>query len=111
MAVAERSSEIGDEISREIIKAKEAVVKEGVRGITKADVRRAFTELGYTVLFKTNAYNERLCTMRVETESGETVVSAIGTFSAAMITEHREAFRLYTSLQGVVLKDSLQKIV
>lgn len=110
MAVLERSRELSKDIGKEITKSKESELKED-KGITKADVRHAFKELGYTVLFKTNAYNERLCSMRVETEAGGVVMSAVGTFSAATITEHREAFRLYISLRGVVLKDSLQKIV
>lgn len=76
---------------------------------TKRQIEKEFREAGYTVAFKTNRVNQRLCSMYIDTADGAPVVHGTA-FSAATIERHRAAFTLFYKYRGVTLRDG-QKIV
>lgn len=75
-------------------------------------VRKAFKAIGYSVSFRRNPCNDRLCNLAFK--NGEmikpVVISSSNVYSADFRKAHAEAFDLAVSFTGKFLEDTEQKI-
>lgn len=72
-------------------------------------VRTAFKQIGYKCQFKTNCLNEELVQLGFKTDDGRTTIGS-NVFGRDFYDEHRQAFELLKSFDGMVLADSEQRI-
>ena len=80
---------------------------------TRKEIRKAFKEIGYSVSFKRNPFNDAICNIAFKNSEmlKPIVVASANCYSSETFHKHNVAFALANSFKGYKMTDTEQQIV